>query len=119
MGHQICHGPHSGVAARITQEERAALPVHCLAHCINLCLHDISWKSKPVRDTLDLVFELVGLIKLSPKGNHLFTALQRQNINSPHSPSPKSLCPTRWTCQIASISAVIENYETLIARSTQ
>ena len=30
--------PHSAVAARITQEEPAALPVHCLAHCINLCL---------------------------------------------------------------------------------
>ena len=107
-------GPHSGVAARITQEEPAALPVHCLAHCINLCLQDISRQSKPVRDALDLVFELVGLIKLSPKRDHLFTTLQRQNINSPHSPSLKPLCPTRWTCRTASISAVIENYETLL-----
>ena len=107
-------GPYSGVAARITQEEPAALPVHCLAHCINLCLQDISQQSKPVRDALDLVFELVGLIKLSPNRDHLFTALQRQVINSPHSPSLKPLFPRWWTCQAASISAVIENYETLL-----
>ena len=88
--------------------------MHCLAHCINLCLQDISRQSKLVRDALDLVFELVGLIKLSPKRDHLFTTLQRQNINFPHSPSLKPLCPTRWTCQTASISAVIENYETLL-----
>ena len=88
--------------------------MHCLAHCINLCLQDISRQSKPVRDALDLVFELVVLLKLSPKRNHLFTTLQRRNINSPHSPSLKPLCTTRWTCRTASISAVIENYETLL-----
>ena len=80
-------GPYSGVAARITQEEPAAIQVHCLAHCINLCLQDISRQSKPVRDALDLVFELVGLIKLLPKRDPLFTTCQRQNINYPNSPS--------------------------------
>ena len=29
-------GPKSGIAARILKEEAAALPVHCLAHCINM-----------------------------------------------------------------------------------
>ena len=31
---------NSGVAARISQEEPAAIPVHCLAHNLNLCLQD-------------------------------------------------------------------------------
>lgn len=86
-------GPKSGVAARILKEEPAALPVHCLAYCINLCLQDVSRQSKSIRDALDLVFELVGLIKFSPKREHLFSTLQKEH--SPSSPKLKPLCPTR------------------------
>ena len=33
-------GSRSGVATRVLREEPAALPVHCLAHSLNLCLQD-------------------------------------------------------------------------------
>ena len=104
-------GPKSSVAARILQREPAATPVHCLCHCINLCLQDVSRKCKCIRDALDLVYELVSLIKYSPKREHLFTQYQLQN--SPNIHRLKPLCPTRWTCRISSINAMIENYTVL------
>eukprot|EP00731_Ephydatia_muelleri_P015822 Em0009g246a len=104
-------GPKSGVAARILQRQPTAIPVHCLCHCINLCLQDVSRKCKCIRDALDLVYELVGLIKYSPKREHLFTQYQLQD--SPNIHRLKPLCPTRWTCRTGSINAVIENYAVL------
>eukprot|EP00731_Ephydatia_muelleri_P037625 Em0522g5a len=64
-----------------------------------------------IRDALDLVYELVGLIKYSPKREHLFTQYQLQD--SPNIHRLKPLCPTRWTCRTGSINAVIENYAVL------
>ena len=86
-------GPKSGVATRIFKEEPAALPIQCLAHCINPCLQDVTHQNKSIRDALDLVFELVGLIKFSPKRAHLFSSLQKEQ--SPNSPNLKPLCPAR------------------------
>lgn len=104
-------GPRSGVAKRVCEEEPSALPVHCLAHCLNLCLQDVTRQIKPIRDALDLVYEIIGLIKFSPKREYLFKSLQREQ--SPNSPNLKPLCPTRWTCRTASINAVLENYDIL------
>ena len=47
-------GHLSGVAARLREEEPAALHVHCLAHCLNLCLQDAARQFQPIRDVLDL-----------------------------------------------------------------
>lgn len=35
-------GNFKGVASRIQQEEPSAIHVHCLAHCLNLCLQDVT-----------------------------------------------------------------------------
>ena len=58
---------HLRGAAQFEAEEPAALYVHCLAHSLNLCLQDASWGCSSVRDSLELVMELVKLIKFSPK----------------------------------------------------
>ena len=86
-------GYRSGVAKRIKDSEPAALHVHCLAHCVNLCLQDATRKSPPIRSALDLVYEIVGLIKLSPSREYLF--LQMQSQLTENSTSLKPLCPTR------------------------
>lgn len=83
----------NGVAARIQNYVPAALYVHCLAHCTNLCLQTIG--RQPVRDTLDLVMGVADLIRYSPKRTTLLETLQTQL--APGSPSLKPLCPTRWT----------------------
>ena len=87
----------NGVAARIQNYVPAALYVHCLAHCTNLCLQTIGRQCKPVRDALDLVMGVADLIRYSPKRITLLETLQTQL--APGSPSLKHLhvCPTRWT----------------------
>ena len=47
-----------GVATQIQAEEKAAISVHCLAHCLNLCLQDTAKKCAPVRNALDIVIEI-------------------------------------------------------------
>ena len=69
--------PKSAVAReRVKREQPAALHVHCLAHCLNLCLQDAGRICSHVRDTLELIVELVKLIKYSPKRSSLFQSLK-------------------------------------------
>ena len=100
-----------GVAATIKSEQPAALHVHCLAHCLNLCLQDAGRNCTLVRDTLLLVRELVQLIKFSPKRSHLFEAIKAQT--SPDTSGLRPLCPTRWTVRTEAIGAILNNYSTL------
>lgn len=90
-----------------------AFSVHCLAHCTNLCLQDVSRQSKPIRDALDLVFEIVKLIKFSPKRLELFSQMQvRSGADDPRSLRP--LCPTRWTVRTGSIGDILSKYQALL-----
>ena len=100
-----------GVAAQIKSEQPAALHVHCLAHCFNLCLQDAARICHHVRDALELIIELVKLIKYSPKRSSLFQSLKSQV--SPDTSDIRPLCPTRWTVCTGAIGAVLSNYSTL------
>jgi len=60
-------GIRSGVATRILGENPAALPVHCLAHSLSLCLQDAGKEIQLLRDALDIVKEISQLTKFLPK----------------------------------------------------
>ena len=60
-------GEVKGLATRFAKENPSALQVHCLAHCLNLCVQDVARQCSSVRDALDLVQEILQLFKLSPK----------------------------------------------------
>ena len=61
-----------GVAEQLKILQPLAVKVHCLAHCLNLCLQDATRKCQFVRDALDVTMELSKLILNSPKRFHLF-----------------------------------------------
>ncbi len=103
-------GKKSGLSTRIKNDYPSALSVHCFAHCVNLNCQDAAKKHRVIRNALDLVWEIVGLIKYSPKRAHLFSEVQHEH--SIHT-SLRPLCPTRFTCRTGSIAAVRENYEVL------
>ena len=69
-----------GVASRFKKEEPAALYVHCFAHSLNLCLQDASRSCTSVHDSLELVMEIVKLIKFSPKRTTLFNTIKSQYV---------------------------------------
>lgn len=60
-------GTRKGVSIRIQKETPVALPVHCFAHSLKLCLQDVGRQTVMVRDALDIVKDIVQLIKFSPK----------------------------------------------------
>ena len=64
---------------------------------------------------MNFIFELVKLIKFSPKRLTLFDSLRREVVVSDEEAStPSSLCPTRWTVRHASINSILLNYKVLL-----
>ena len=109
-------GVRNGVQALIKQEESRALYVHCLAHSLNLCVQEVTRKCVNVRNVMDFIYELVQLIKFSPKRLHVFESLKRNVVVSGGDATPRlrTLCPTRWTIRHTSINSILLNYETFL-----
>ena len=101
-------GHLNGVAKQIQDEAATAITVHCFAHCLNLCLQDVSKKSIPVRSALDLVWEICKLISYSPKRSLIFE--QSRDAMSVSGTGLRPLCPTRLIVRTTSIDAVLRNY---------
>ena len=105
-------GKRKGVATRIRNEQPAAVPVHCFAHCLNLCLQDASRKLVYLRDALDTVREISNLIRYSPKRLDLFST--KLQCSEEGGVSLKPLCPTRWTARTGAIDAILKDYDLLL-----
>ena len=88
-------GKRKGLATLIRNEVPAALPVHCLAHSLNLCLQDVGQQNHLLKDAMHIVREIVGLINCSPKRTHLFNEKLMQSEGPKYGIKP--LCPTQWT----------------------
>jgi hypothetical protein len=101
----------NGVAKRFQSEYPALIPVHCLAHCINLCLQDLTRSCNSVKQALNFSMELIHLIKLPPKRQVLFENIQKQQDGQ--TTGIRTLCPTRWTVRTGAMQAIVSNYETL------
>ena len=105
-------GRRRGVVAKILAENPAALPLHCFAHSLNLCLQDAGRQIILLRDTLDTVREIGKLIKYSSKRHHLFS--QKLEESEASGVNIKTLCPTRWTARTGAIEAVLKDYSVLM-----
>ena len=96
-----------GVATQIQVEHKAAISIHCLAHCLNLCLQDAAKNCHPIRNALDVTLQLAKLIKGSPKRTVIFNQCKEDLSMSGTGLRP--LCPTRWTVRTSAIDAVLRN----------
>ena len=101
-------GIRNGVQALVKKECGNCLYVHCFAHSLNLCVQDAATQSEPLRNCLSFIFNLVQLIKFSPKRLHLFESLRKEAMVTAttevaSTPSLRTLCPTRWTVRHAAI----------------
>ena len=104
-------GRRNGVATRISEEQPAAIPVHCCAHSLNLCLQDTGRKLVCIRDALEICREIANLIRLSPKRLHLFSTYLQATTTGV---ALKQFCPTRWTARTAAIDAILKDYMLLM-----
>ena len=105
-------GHVNGVGKRFQEDNPAAVPIHCLAHCINLSLQEVAKTIKLVREGFNFAMDLIQLIKLSHKREAIFEIIQSQQ-ESPSTSGIHSLCPTRWTVRTGAMQAIINNYEVL------
>ena len=100
-----------GVAAKIKQLEPRAVYTHCYGHALNLGVSDTIKRSPAMKDCLDTCFELVKLIKFSPKREAMLREL-KEDIGNDAS-GVRTLCPTRWTVRAESLSSIIANYDNI------
>ena len=109
-------GVRNGMQALVKQDENRALYVHCLAHSLNLCVQCVAKQCDLVRNVMDFMYELLQLIKFSPKRLTLFNSIRSEvALGGEATPLLKSICPTRWTVRNGSINSILQNYSNLIA----
>lgn len=68
-------GIRKGVQVLVKKEAQCCLYVHCFAHSLNLAVHEVTRKSELIRNCMDYIFNLVQLIKFSPKRQALFDSV--------------------------------------------
>ena len=83
-------GHISGVGKRFQSETLAAVPVHCLAQCVYLCLQEVARKVTCIKEGLNFAMEAIQLIKLSLKRQVVFESILNQQDS--HNSSIRSLC---------------------------
>ena len=112
-------GVRNGVQALLKKEaDGHGLYVHCFARSLNLCIKDVTQKCELLRNFMDFIFQLVQLIRFSPKRLNLFESV-RKDISvsegeSGLSPSLRPLCLTRWTVCHSAIASILKNYKILM-----
>ena len=84
--------------------------MHCLAHCVNLCLQEIGVSSQPIKDALSFSMEIIQLIKYSPKHQVTLENIKKQQEQF-STLGIRTLCPTRWTIRTGAMQATVTNYE--------
>lgn len=103
-------GIHSGLQKKIRVLENRALFVHCQAHSLNLVTQDSIKNVPAARDAMNLLREIIGFIKHSPKRLEWFKGFQDE-----HSKNLRPLCPTRWVMRYSSLQSLLSNYSNVIA----
>ena len=95
-----------GVAAKIKKIEPRAVFTHRYGHALNLSVSDTIKQSPAMKDCLDTSFELVKLIKFSPKPEVMLCELKE--VGS-YASSVHTLCPTRWTVCAVCLASILAN----------
>ena len=102
-------GARSGVAKQIVDEEPRAIYTHCYGHALNLACGDTIRKCKILKDALDVTYEIIKLVKLSPRRERIFEKLKQVTMETPDTPGIHCLRPTSWTVKADALKSIIEN----------
>lgn len=104
-------GSQGGVATLIQREEPRAIYIHCYGHALNLACGDAVKKCELMKNALDISYELIKLIKKSPRRDAVFQKIKEQIHED--AMGNRVLCPTRWTVRAQALQSIITNYSTL------
>ena len=104
-------GTRAGVATLLLEEEPRAVFTHCYGHSLNLACSDTVRQCKFMRNALDTVYEVIKLVKKSPRRDATLQRLKQELTIQ--SPGIRVICPTRWTVHAQSLHSILDNYEAL------
>ena len=102
-------GARAGVAVKIQELEPRAVFTH---HALNLAVNDTITKVPKMKDCLDTCYEIVKLIKFSPKREAMLSQLKEEMGSD--APGVRTLCPTRWTVRAESLYSILANYDHIL-----
>ena len=105
-------GARAGVAVKIQELEPRAVFTHCYGHVLNLAVNDTITKVPKMKDCLDTCYEIVKLIKFSPKREAMLSQLKEEMGSD--APGVRTLCPTRWTVLAESLYSILANYDHIL-----
>ena len=71
-------GACNDIAAKIQQLESKAVFTHCYRHALNLSVNDTVTKCNIMRDCLNTCYEIIKLIKFSPKRNTILNSIKEE-----------------------------------------
>ena len=109
-------GKCKGVAKRILEEEPTALYTHCYGHSLNLACSDAIKGCTVVQNALEVCYEIIQLVKKSPRRDAILKQLKEKISQPEESPATigiRALCPTRWTVRAQSMKSILANYDHL------
>ena len=75
-------GARAGVAVQIQEVEPRDVFTHCYDHALNLAVSDTITKLPRMKDCLDTCYEIVKLIKFSPKREAMLFQLKEERSSS-------------------------------------
>lgn len=110
-GASVMSGKYTGVQELFKQEVPHAVYVHCYAHRLNLVLVDCVHNIEPVARCFEVVQQLYNFFSGSVV-HDIF--LQKQRAKSGRLFELKKLSDTRWSCQHAALTAIINTLPVIL-----
>ena len=105
-------GAVGGVQAKFRDKHPEAIYVHYYAHQLNLVLCHICHAVPEASDLFDTLQSLYSFFSTSLVNHHKFRDVQNRLGLQPS--ELVQLSKTRWSCQLRSVNAVLENYPALL-----
>ena len=103
-------GVKAGVAVKM---EPRAVSTHFYGHALNLGVSDAIKQSPAKKDCVGTRFELVKLIKFSPKQEAMLREMKAIEEIGSNALDVRTMCPTRWTVCAGSLASIIAKYDNI------
>ncbi|CAF4696148.1 unnamed protein product, partial [Rotaria magnacalcarata] len=99
-------GIYNGVSSIILNQYSKTIYVHCVAHCLDLAVHDLTDQCASVGYCLLYMKDIIDFIRRSPKRRAILKNIVNQ-ISLSYA-NLTALCPTRWTMRTSSYDSLLK-----------
>ena len=102
-------GIYGGVSSIILKQYSKAIYIHCVAHCLDLVVHDLTDQCASISKCILCIKDIIDFIRRSPK--RLIILKEIFNQISLSYTNLTALCPTRRTMRAESYGSLLKTYE--------